>query len=196
MAKTARKRRLAPEPTEIPAPPPDPKLDPNNRAFACLMALEAGWFTGAKAIDWDVDEAGFIEIRRPASSADYHLDSTGQPTMDAAAALNEIERRWGGAKRIAIERELFPERAAPPPAETLTTRARFLKTQVSLAVARAMAKGYKDLGDDIEIAMIAVVRECGARAQGANVKDQSPAAALTRADAVKAILELFNQPRW
>lgn len=179
-------------------PPRDWKAEPDLRAFACLLSFDAGWMTEPASIEWSYDEAGqIVEVKRPAGSESTVTASRGKiestqttsktagPNNPTLKILDDIGRRWGVAvrtKALMFSYQLAPEVEQTP----LGPRATYLR----ILAARAAGGGV----NQIEIALVDLLRTCVSIVRGANLGDPSPSAATTRAMASGAMLEMINPP--
>lgn len=201
------RRAVVPQLAATAAGPPKPvedlswKTDPDLRAFACLLSYEAGWFTDPADIAWTYGADKVIEVTRPPTNPSAVIASRGTLTMSAEACIAEIERRWGVARKEAVEVYCFPDRAKANVETVLGPNAQYLRQMARQAWSDAYARAERGdhIGqaatDVIAASYVQLLRTIAARIQTANTGDQSSSATQTRAVAVARVLDLINPPR-
>ncbi len=212
-AKTSISTEPAPAPRRVPLlaetapatkPPEDTswKLDPDLRAFACLLSYETGWAVEPETIVWRFEAAAkIIEVDRPKDSQSLYTAARGPLTMSADTAIAEVRRRWGELRGQQVEVFAFPDRAKPQPVELLGARAQYLRQLAR----RTWTDAYDCLGkpstglspgwsaiEVIATSYVDIIRTIADRIRTANTGDQSASATHTRNVAVARVLDLIN----
>lgn len=184
--------KRAPKLADEPAPAvteqkADWRVDPNLRAFACLLAFETGWMSEPEAISWLYDDARkVVVVHRPDGSTTLFGQTEAPPTLNAPQAILEVQRRWGDAVRAKVERYAFPGAAPGDEPVGPAPNARFLRS----VAWRCVAEGPTE--ERIGMALADVVRHCVSLARSANVGDQSGSATFTRQVTVGMLLDLIK----